>query len=70
MPMIKGKHVAPADAIKQGLCPETGESLEEDNIEDRIRRLWPGQRSPEAEQRISMLRDFDKQGRIKTAAPK
>lgn len=66
MPMIKGKPVAPADAIKQGRCPETGEPLAGLDIEDRIRSLWPGARSPEAVERITMLRDYAKQAKLPT----
>lgn len=59
MPMVEGKHINPSDAVKDGYCPETGESLKGDDIEARIARLWPGTKSPEAEERIAMLRAYD-----------
>ena len=68
MPMVKGKSVQPADAIRQGLCPETGEPLKGIDIEDRIRSLWPGERSKEAVERIAMLRDYAKQVKLPLAA--
>ncbi len=68
MPNVKGKHITPAEAIKQGLCPETGEALEGDDIEARIARLWPGQKSPEAIERIDMLRAYAKDHQPKPAS--
>lgn len=64
MPMIKGKHMEPADAAKRGLCPETGIDLNGVDIEDHIRSLWPGARSPEAVERIAMLRNYAKQSKL------
>lgn len=57
MPNIKGKPIAPEVAFQRGFCPETGVPLDEiEDIEGHILHLWPGARSPEAVQRIAMLR--------------
>jgi len=66
MPLSNGKVITPEEAIKKGLCPETGESLKGDDIEARIARLWPGQKSVEAVQRIDMLRGYAKNNKPAT----
>jgi hypothetical protein len=59
MPIINGKHVEPADAIKRGRCPETGQRIAEiEDIEEYIRFTWPGKRNKDADARVTMLREY------------
>jgi len=61
MPFSKGKLLTDAEAILIGLCPETGKVLADiEDIEAHIAQLWPGARSPEAVNRIAMIRDWAK----------
>jgi len=61
MPFLKGKLLTDAEAIAKGLCPETGKVLADiEDIEAHIAQLWPGARSPEAVNRIAMIRDWVK----------
>ena len=66
MPLIKGKNVSDETAFDAGYCPETGKSLADiEDMEAHIRHLWPKDRSPEAEKRMGMLREYAKQHPLK-----
>lgn len=68
MPMHKGKNIADQVAVDKGLCPETGKPLADiDDMEAHINQLWPKDKSPEAVQRIGMLRKYREQNPYKPA---
>ena len=62
MPLHKGNNIADEVAFEKGLCPETGKPMADiEDMEAHILNLWPGMKSPEAEKRIAMLRDYRKE---------